>query len=440
MNFSILTLEKSLNFHICFSGSVIFQKFIQRCNILSTRHKSRLIVETVVFFLIPAFLSAALYIKVGVTLKRQKKRAERNRVLTLAFALSWLAWVICWSPNVLVVAKENYETTQYWDDYLADYKSRNQDYLGYYYEYNDYYSNPRDFGKNISDETFEILYEYWDYYDGDYESTRMGSSGVSDKPRTNLNDEYEINFWDEYREDSRFDDNLYMMTFVLGFRVSLQLLYSHLNPLFYLLVLKKFQEHHANAFLWIIHLFFYRKRKYKQSSSSAEKSAKTSKSECSKVFKTALISLSLIFLASALLHCVYYETKFSEHTAKVQKDSNYKLRKLSSDLQKRNMNDLGVFKISDSTLRIRQYCGDLRGVINVDYQRCFILSTHLPNYLNFTEHLNFCESGGTTMCYPRSHDEMVFMWNMLATWSETNFDTRLPWAVLKQNITIESHV
>ena len=31
------------------------------------------------------------------------------------------------------------------------------------------------------------------------------------------------------------------------------------------------------------------------------------------------------------------------------------------------------------------------------------------------------------MCYPRSQEEMIFMWDILKSWSSLNFEPRIPW-------------
>ena len=157
------------------------RKFFDRCSRLAFRHWMRLLVELVIFFILPVTASAFFYVKIAVRLAKRSKRVGRNHVLTLAFALSWLFWVLCWSPNGFVLVKKNYEDAKY-------FRCRNYG-IGCDYENDNNY---------------------------DY-------SGID-----------------------RFD---LLVSYAILFRIPFQLLYSHLNPLLYLIVLKKFQEHHKK-FSW----------------------------------------------------------------------------------------------------------------------------------------------------------------------------------------------
>ncbi|XP_075253197.1 uncharacterized protein LOC142344995 [Convolutriloba macropyga] len=59
----------------------------------------KVIVDTVVFYCGPAFISLVLYIRVGaILLKTKSKQAVRNRNLTIALLFSTLYWIACWFP------------------------------------------------------------------------------------------------------------------------------------------------------------------------------------------------------------------------------------------------------------------------------------------------------------------------------------------------------
>ena len=151
-------------------------------------------------FLIPASITAFLYLMITIKLCRQTRHASRNMVLTVAFAVSWLAWVVCWLPNYSILGFQ-----------LLD-KMRVK-------------REPKDYTYLTGDYDYIIYFEYVSHYD--YLKRKQSS--------------FEFNFAPWY-------------TYVQAFRIPIQLFYSHINPFLYLLVLKKFQQHH-----YFVFRFFWRK-------------------------------------------------------------------------------------------------------------------------------------------------------------------------------------
>ena len=60
------------------------------------------IIESVVFFAIPAVATIALYSLIGRKLKTVQANQDRNRDLTRAFAVSCFLWVVTWIPLIIV--------------------------------------------------------------------------------------------------------------------------------------------------------------------------------------------------------------------------------------------------------------------------------------------------------------------------------------------------
>ena len=91
---TIFFLQKSQLFR---TGYV--ETFIRRCTTFNVRYKFRLILELVIFFLLPAVVSGYFYFAISKSLKTQEKRKERNKTLIRAFIISWVLWIVCWSPE-----------------------------------------------------------------------------------------------------------------------------------------------------------------------------------------------------------------------------------------------------------------------------------------------------------------------------------------------------
>ena len=124
---------------------------------MNSRNFWRLLLEIVVFFIIPALLAGYFYQRVIIVFSKQQRRVSRNRQLSIAFGISWFLWVVCWIPSYVVSLMQL-----------------------------------------LSYEQFDSL---------------------------------------SYNVDS-------VIGYLASFRVPIQMLYSHINPFVYLVVLKKFQEHH----------------------------------------------------------------------------------------------------------------------------------------------------------------------------------------------------
>ena len=218
-------------------------------------------------------------------------------------------------------------------------------------------------------------------------------------------------------------------TYARAFRIPFQLLYSHLNPLLYLLVLKKFQQHHLRVFRWILRQLFLEKKAEPASPISTFQKLLFHVAMLTRIVKTFLASGTLVFTGIVLLSSLYSSVTQSTHIIQTYEESGNYFSKVMLSAKAYNVKDLGSFVESQtsSNLNIQSHCVDIGGTLSMVYRRCFILATHNPIYLNFTEHRKYCEKGNMTMCYPRSQDEMIFMWDLLKSWSFLNFEPRIPW-------------
>ena len=67
--------------------------------LLEINRRIRWIVNSVIFFFIPATACFVLYIKVVIELRKMLTQVERNRELTILFMISCFAWIVCWLPE-----------------------------------------------------------------------------------------------------------------------------------------------------------------------------------------------------------------------------------------------------------------------------------------------------------------------------------------------------
>ena len=302
--------------------------FLTNCNNLSTRDRLRWFIETILFFGIPAFLSCILYFLVGRDLANKSRHVTRNRVLTVAFLLSWLFWILCWTPNYLIIGITNL-SSQY----------------GYYFR-------------------------------------QYTARGI----------------WVE------------------TFRIPLLLLYSHLNPIVYLIVLKKFQKHHVTVFKWIWRQLFL-------------KNVSTGRNVSQFVVVKVLILMTkftklfqfLTFLG-LIIGLTAYHVLYAPIPLNVSREVKVRPIVIYKDVK---LHDFGIFMPIDWKLDVQANCFEKRGFINIEHKRCYSFRDHQPERvdlkntgaLNFDQMVESCEEINSYLCYPRSHDEMLYFQDLVTNWA-----------------------
>ena len=308
----------------------MFSKFIRKCNLLSFRPLNRLVFEGIFFFVAPACVVAFFYIKLGVDLMRRSRYQARNRILTFAFVLSWLMWIVCWSPSLAIMVVQ-------------------------------YYYIQRSFNTDNS-RTMEYYYSP---------------------------------IW----------------TYVVSLRVPLQLLYSHLNPFIYLIVLKKFQKHHIDTLKWIFRMFL---QTPVVQNSNLKNAFNFLKAICSSI----AFVLAWAVLLIAFHHASEYSSLLNSGTTKASSI----LRQALDSSRKRISLDYPLSRDWDSNLNIRSECGELRGLYDLKFKRCYFIIDHQTQPLNSSELLSSCMSNGGYLCYPRNKEEISLLWKFFELWVGHNFN------------------
>ena len=313
-----------------------FSQFIRKCNLLSNRPLNRLVFEAIFFFVAPAGTIALFYIRLGVNLIRRSRNQSRNRVLTLAFVLSWLMWIVCWSPNFAIMMVQYYDIQDYIDISRHDLR------LEYYY------------------------YPFWSY--------------------------------------------------IVSFRIPFQLLYSHLNPFIYLIVLKKFQKHHIATLKWIFRTFL--QTQVVQNSNSVNDYLR----KASVFLKASFSTFSFVLPWAVLLTTFHHATEYSSLLNSETSRASNIVRKVVDSSMKRISVDNQVFRDWDSNLNIRSECGQLGGLYNLKFKRCYFIIDHQAQLLNSSELIKSCRNNGAKLCYPRNKNEISLIWKVFELWVGRNLN------------------
>ena len=73
------------------------------CVLTLDRKALRVSIEGFFLFLLPVTISSVLYARVIRVILKRKQDVDRNKSLTKAFVISWISWIICWSPNYVLM-------------------------------------------------------------------------------------------------------------------------------------------------------------------------------------------------------------------------------------------------------------------------------------------------------------------------------------------------
>ena len=202
------------------------------------------------------------------------------------------------------------------------------------------------------------------------------------------------------------------------------LLYSHLNPLFFIILLKQFQEKVSDmlymTFCSFNSGFGLQETNNKRKAGNLKQQlhgVKTNlgeknfipKSEYKKKFKKVsliftMLVLSLIF--STILIASQNSTGMTEtKNHAVQNQFTLKAPKTSQ-----NFNLLTLTNVMPTSFKDpRDVCGTSHGLFSFLFKRCYKWENHYEQKLNLTEQVRLCESNNFTLIYPRTLKESQFV-------------------------------
>ena len=301
------------------------QYFIFRNNV----HRPILTRDIVLFFCVPASVSAFFNLRTFRVLHRRERNQHRNRNLILAFVMNWILWVISWTIYYTTMAvKLGYESTR----------------------------------KSISERTYLDVVE-----------ERLTSS-----------------------------------------KELFCLLYSQLNPVFFLVILKPFQK----KFLCVLkNAICSNKNGANETQRNHLSNAKLKPdfSQSKKVFvqKKFWTFCVIIFLlaASSIVFITKICVDVSTSSSQLKDDC------FASRIQTRYVHEKQVLKFMffkeafptefrDPRLK----CGTLRGSFGMNNERCYFSLKHsAEKELNLTEQAEVCRSHNATLAYPTNFDEAGFL-------------------------------
>ena len=186
------------------------------------------------------------------------------------------------------------------------------------------------------------------------------------------------------------------------------MLYSHLNPLVYLIVLKKFQQYHIDVLIYFRKtLFFEELSAERYQSKHVVDKPQTGCSDKIRIKKLKV--LFLIFVAISGLCLTTYCQYLSKNDGSLAENAySETLRQLPKRFKVGNRIDYN--QLQPYPLSVDEQCDENRAYFNYFRKRCFfVLQDNYQGY-NLTESTEQCHSRGAVLSYPRHYEEVSDTW------------------------------
>ena len=195
--------------------------------------------------------------------------------------------------------------------------------------------------------------------------------------------------------------------YLSAFRVALQMLYSHLNPFVYLIILKKFQEHHVFVFRSFSRFMFSARVRENPRAKELVYRGMGIKilTKIKLALKLAVIAIPIISIIAQMSFSAFFMNQNPTRPIEVVSKP---VKRVTSNRIRTDM-DFVDLKIVNNKPKI--ICSENHGTFKWDLKHCFFVVTHSPNGLNFTEQQKTCQQKGAILSYPRFGQEVGEMWN-----------------------------
>ena len=206
-----------------------------------------------------------------------------------------------------------------------------------------------------------------------------------------------------FSDDSKKVSSMFMVYFIL-FRTPLQMTYSHLNPVIFIIVMKPFQNFLKKVSRKLCMRHSAQQRKNEKANSSPDSSKKVP-------FKVAYGALFVTLLALLAIQASGSVLKVSKSSTFTETMLFQVRKKGFASVQKSTF--MKYMDLMQSRADPRNGCGSYHGEFGYSFKRCFIVQEHQGIGLNFTEQVESCSKSGAVLFYARTKKEVDFVWNSI---------------------------
>ena len=181
---------------------------------------------------------------------------------------------------------------------------------------------------------------------------------------------------------------------------SIHMVYSHLNALIFIIVLKPFQK-------WLMNLPGNVLRFLLMKNHAADANMIVMKiQKIATWIVTVLIFIPCGSLLSASTITVFRVTNLQQSGLEMHDNSVHLWKWQTQNAMSHS--DLNPTQFFD---HIRFLCGENHAKLNFEWKRCFFVTPHLDKPRNLSEQIDLCRSKNAVMVYPREGYELSDIWN-----------------------------
>ena len=192
---------------------------------------------------------------------------------------------------------------------------------------------------------------------------------------------------------------------------SFQLLYSQINPLLYIILLKPFQNNVLRVTSTIVNFILKTEKTELETEAKTETGGNNSKT-------TGLLKPSFIIFSTVVVLCAAIGSSIGLSKYMDSHITDFKTSCQSSfETLSQSNSQFGLFNLHNKdtmlahhTDKSRESCVLNRGVFNFHFKRCFFLLENPTPGLNLWEQMEKCEQKSAILSYPRTYEEILFMW------------------------------
>ena len=253
---------------------------------------------------------------------------------------------------------------------------------------------------------------------------------------------YLIGFLEVTAKDGRhsFGGNWdFFLGYMFCLKLNIQMLYSHINVLVYVIQLQKFQDYHVMVFNKVRRLLWLEPKENEvDSDDEEEQDDHTSKNAVDEVVQEEMtmnpkmriigffVTITLLFVittSSLLLSTELQLTSKSQLHATMR--SREIIRESFGSFLKQRVDFVQLLEMKHLT-EAQQLCALQRGTFKFHQRKCYFLNDHGINGLNKFEQLQYCSERGAILTYPRNTEQIKVIWQL--------FETTFPSEVFAKNV------
>ena len=201
-----------------------------------------------------------------------------------------------------------------------------------------------------------------------------------------------------------------IIIYTMQFVYSIQMLHSHINPIFFLLTINDFNEW-VTKWTKIIGSFFVCTKHGDLPKPGNRKSQLVASGQLTKTFSFPFFLISFCMVVAGLFLSLTIEANQS-HPLSLSINLTTKVsKKIVAEKIKQFCSDADIVKNDDFHI-LREKCTTNRATYNFRMRRCYFILHHSEPGLNFSAQVSACQIKGAVLSYPRSEEEISFLWDL----------------------------